>query len=105
VPCDCIDVLGHCDRLSIVSDWKPSILVVDDESTFRSAVVDLLRDVGFVCADADSGEAALDCLEKQRYNIVFTDLRMPGIDGLALLREIKKIDESIIVVLITSHTY
>ncbi|NOY84559.1 MAG: diguanylate cyclase [Nitrospirae bacterium] len=87
-----------------MSDWKPSILVVDDENTFRSAVLDLLQDVGFVCAAADSGEAALDCLAKQHYNIVFTDLRMPGIDGLALLREIKKIDESIIVVFITSHT-
>jgi len=87
-----------------VSDWKPSILVVDDESTFRSAVVDLLEDVGYACIGADSGEAALALLETQRYDIVFTDLRMPGIDGLTLLREIKKKDASITVVLITSHS-
>ncbi len=87
-----------------MSDWKPSILVVDDESTFRSAVVDLLEDVGYACIGADSGEAALALLETQRYDIVFTDLRMPGIDGLTLLREIKKKDASITVVLITSHS-
>lgn len=99
-----LDVLGLCDRLEGVSDCKPSILVVDDETTFRSAVIDLLADVGFDCAGAESGEAALALLASQRYDIVFTDLRMPGMDGLTLLREIKQKDESIMVVLITSHT-
>ncbi len=84
--------------------FKPSILIVDDEISFRSAIVDLLKEDGFHCVGAESGEEALSILEKERFNIVFTDLRMPGIDGITLLRKIKAFDSSIAVVMVTSHS-
>ena len=82
----------------------PSILIVDDETSFRSVVLDLLQDNGWVAAGAASGEEALSLLNKGRYDIVFSDLRMPGIDGLTLLKEIKKKDPMIEVIMVTSHT-
>ncbi len=83
---------------------KLSILVVDDESSFRSVIVEFLIGAGFVAEGAESGEAAFFVLDRRRYDVVFTDLRMPGIDGLALLDKIKKRDASIEVVMVTSHT-
>ncbi len=84
--------------------FKPSILIVDDEVSFRSVIVDLLKEDGFYCVGAESGEEALSILEKERFEIVFSDLRMPGIDGITLLREIKNKDASIAVVMVTSHS-
>jgi diguanylate cyclase (GGDEF)-like protein len=81
-----------------------SILIVDDEVSFRSMMVELLIDAGFVVAGAESAEGALAMMEQCRYDIVFSDLRMPGMDGISFLREIKKRDASIEVVMVTSHT-
>jgi signal transduction histidine kinase len=82
---------------------QPSILIVDDESAFRSAIAVFLTDTGYVVEEAESGEAALSLLDQIRYDIVFVDLRMPGIDGLTLLDLIKKRDATIEVVVVTSH--
>ncbi|MFY9270052.1 MAG: diguanylate cyclase [Candidatus Manganitrophaceae bacterium] len=83
---------------------KPSILIVDDETSFRSVLVELLTEAGYVVAGASSGEEALSMLDQRRYEIIFSDLRMPGIDGITLLREVKKRDASIEVIMVTSHT-
>lgn len=83
---------------------KPAILVVDDEPSFRSVIIELLAGSGYAVTGAGSGEEALCLLERCRYDVVFSDLRMPGIDGLALLSEIKKREPSVEVVMITNHT-
>ncbi len=83
---------------------KPAILIVDDEESFRGLVVELLLDTGYEARGAESGEAALSLLDQCRYNVVFTDLRMPGMDGVALLKEVKRRDPTTEVVMMTSHS-
>jgi two-component system, NtrC family, response regulator AtoC len=77
------------------------ILVVDDERVVFNTVVTYLseqgHDVGY-CSDADQ---ALKVLREESPELVLTDVRMPGMDGLALLKEIKELDDSIDVILMS----
>jgi DNA-binding NtrC family response regulator len=59
----------------------PHILFVDDESALRALMAERLRDRGFEVVEAESGEKALDLLDQFAFDIIITDLRMPGIDG------------------------
>src|SRR5204862_6434880 len=63
-------------------------LVVDDEPRLRRVLVRLLAGEGFTCAEAGSGVEALRELEKEPAPLVISDLRMPEMDGVTLLREI-----------------
>src|SRR5213596_4147886 len=63
-------------------------LVVDDEPRLRRVLVRLLEGEGFACAEAGSGVEALQELEKGPAPLVISDLRMPEMDGVTLLREI-----------------
>src|SRR2546427_12028620 len=63
-------------------------LVVDDEPRLRRVLVRLLEGEGFSCAEAGSGVEALQELEKGPVPLVISDLRMPEMDGVTLLREI-----------------
>src|SRR5260370_31285979 len=63
-------------------------LVVDDEPRLRRVLVRLLENEGFSCAEAGSGVEALRVLEAQPVPLVISDLRMPEMDGVSLLREI-----------------
>src|SRR2546423_4377541 len=63
-------------------------LVVDDEPRLRRVIVRLLEGEGFACAEAGSGVEALRELEKGAAPLVISDLRMPEMDGVTLLREI-----------------
>src|SRR5881394_3220026 len=63
-------------------------LVVDDEPRLRRVLVRLLEGEGFGCAEAASGVEALQELERAPVPLVISDLRMPAMDGVTLLREI-----------------
>ena len=66
------------------------ILVVDDDDLSRGAVVDFLADdLGFAVDECASGEEALGQLEELEYHLVVSDVRMPGMGGIELLRRIK----------------
>src|SRR5574342_717963 len=60
-----------------------SILIVDDEPGVRSALGGVLRDEGYEVDAVDSGEACLERLGRQAYDVVVLDIWLPGIDGLA----------------------
>ncbi len=66
-----------------------TILVVDDDSINRQVVALKLVAAGFVTTLAASGEEALDCLDLGEFDAVVTDVRMPGISGIDLLRNIR----------------
>ena len=69
------------------------ILVVDDFSTMRRIIKNLLRDLGFTnVAEADDGSTALPMLQNGDFDFVVTDWNMPGMQGIDLLREIRKDD-------------
>ena len=82
---------------------KGRILVVDDEANIRSAPAKLLSKFGHSVESAGTAPEALQLLQPGRYRIVLTDLRMPGTDGLSLLRQIKAVDRSVEVIVMTAY--
>ncbi len=70
---------------------QPRVLVVDDEPGIRESLCGVLEDEGFATASVESGEAALEALGEQRYDLVLLDIWLPGIDGLETLERIEEI--------------
>jgi response regulator RpfG family c-di-GMP phosphodiesterase len=68
---------------------KAEILVVDDEASLRDICQDALEDAGYTVYQAQNGQVALDFLARQNVDLVITDLRMPVLNGLELLKQIK----------------
>lgn len=66
----------------------PHVLVVDDQLGMRETVVELLEQVGHTAVGVASGEAALEALARESFDVVVMDIRMPGMDGVTVLEEI-----------------
>jgi DNA-binding NtrC family response regulator len=81
---------------------KPRILVVDDEERMAHVIAQALGRGGFECETCPSGRAALEAIEAQAADAVVTDWRMPGMDGLELLRELKRRQPELPVILVTA---
>ncbi|HYC78259.1 MAG TPA: sigma-54 dependent transcriptional regulator [Planctomycetota bacterium] len=79
------------------------ILVADDESNARSALAELLREEGYGVETAADGFKALGKFDDFSPDLVLTDLRMPGLDGIELLRAVRKRDPEVAVVVMTAH--
>ncbi|HEX6322235.1 MAG TPA: sigma-54 dependent transcriptional regulator [Vicinamibacterales bacterium] len=79
------------------------LLLVDDESAFREAIAEQLTDRGFVVTEAADGQSALDRLSEFAYDIVVTDLRLPGVDGRKVLQEARARYPDIIAIVITGY--
>ncbi len=82
---------------------RKSILVVDDEKNQREILETILSGEGYDVTTASSGEAAMKFVESRRFDLVLTDLKMTGMSGLELLKELTNFDKSIIVILLTAH--
>src|SRR6266852_9227532 len=65
------------------------ILIIDDEASIRETLANILQDEGHRTALCDSGEAAITQFAREEYDLVFLDLWLPGIDGLAVLERLK----------------
>lgn len=86
------------------SSGEPAhILVVDDEGANRYSVSKTLQRVGYMVNEAANGEEALELIQKQHFDVVLTDIRMPGVDGVELLRRIKDEAPDAIVILMTGY--
>ncbi|HEX7049347.1 MAG TPA: response regulator [Longimicrobiales bacterium] len=79
--------------------WR--ILLVDDDADIRGAVSTHLRQRGAVVAEADTARPALACLEADRFDLLITDVRMPGPSGLWLLSQVRRRWARLPVILIT----
>jgi CheY-like chemotaxis protein len=79
------------------------ILVVDDDKAIRDIISDVLSFMGFTVAVARSGNEGLDLFLKEPFDLVFTDLRMPGMDGWDLAFHVKSRAPNTPVVLITGQ--
>jgi DNA-binding NtrC family response regulator len=79
------------------------LLVVDDDGGQREMLAGFLSDLGAEVDEAGDGREALDLLQRGQYDLVLTDLRMPELDGQALLLEIKRLNPEIGVVLMTAY--
>lgn len=84
-------------------EMAASILVVDDEAASRESLADVLAEEGFATETATNGLAALTLIDESEFDLVITDLRMPEMDGLELLRELRTRRPQTLVLLMTAH--
>jgi DNA-binding NtrC family response regulator len=80
-----------------------SILVVDDEFSVRDSLYNWFKIEGYRVDTAENGMEALKKLQEGSWDIVLVDIKMPGMDGIELQRHIKKIDSTLIVIIITAY--
>lgn len=79
------------------------ILIIEDESSLRKTLARILQQAGFEATTAESAEQGLDYLKTTTFDLVFTDLRLPGIAGLEALKQIQSTNPNIPVVLFTAQ--
>ncbi len=79
------------------------ILLVDDEEAIRNSLGEILRIEGYNVVPAESGEAAVEVLKKEFFDLVLLDIKMPGMDGLEVLRFINQSGIETKVILLTAH--
>jgi len=78
------------------------ILIVDDEQSMRELLSILLRKEGYDVVTAENGSNALKAVQREIFDLVITDLKMPQFDGMALLKSIKEVSPDTIVIIITA---
>jgi CheY-like chemotaxis protein len=78
------------------------ILVIDDEEAIRKSFLLALEDTEYEVDLAESGNKGIELYHKGEYDLVFLDLKMPGLNGVETLREIKKMDSSVRAYIITA---
>jgi len=86
-----------------IQETSPHLLFVDDESLLRGLMAERLAEQGFEVAEADSGERALELLDQFAFDLVITDLRMPGIDGTRVIEAARERYPGIIAIVITGY--
>jgi two-component system, NtrC family, response regulator HydG len=79
------------------------VLVVDDDPDICRNLSDILSDLGYHVDYAHDGPAALELVAQRRYDVALLDLKMPGMDGLTLYREIKKRSAGTVSLLVTAY--
>ncbi len=79
------------------------VLVVDDEGIMRNLLADVLQDEGYNVTTAMSGEEAIKYARDSAFQIVITDLKMPGMNGIEVIKRFKEIDSDICLIVITAY--
>jgi DNA-binding NtrC family response regulator len=70
--------------------WKARILVVDDDLTLLDLLVDTLSTIGYEAIGAQGGVEALEVLRKEKFHLMITDIKMPDVDGIQLLKKVRR---------------
>jgi CheY-like chemotaxis protein len=79
------------------------ILIADDEASIRDGLVDVLTDEGYDVTGVADGGQAVGAIAQGSYDVVVTDLRMPAVDGLEVLRRVRELSPQTLVLLITAY--
>ncbi len=79
------------------------VLVIDDDASILGIVSEVLEDDGYTVTTAGSGEEALELLRDNQYSLVLSDIRLPGMNGVAVLEHIKRVSPRTNVIMMTSH--
>ncbi|HBO00176.1 MAG TPA: two-component system response regulator GlrR, partial [Alteromonas macleodii] len=82
---------------------NPNLLLVDDDKSLLRLLTIRLEGEGYEVTAVEDGQSALRKLQNENYDVVLSDLRMPGLDGLSLFEEIMGIRKDIPVILMTAH--
>ncbi len=83
---------------------KPQILLVDDDPSVLDGLKKILTQDGYAVSTASSGYEALNLLSKRGFDIILTDMKLPGMGGLSLIQEIRKKNEPVAIVVITAYS-
>jgi two-component system response regulator HydG len=86
------------------SNGKTNILVVDDLRSMRLTLGGILEDEGHNVVTAEDGYQAIEAVKKTHFDVIFMDIKMPGIDGVQTFREIKRIDPHTAVIMMTAYS-
>jgi DNA-binding response OmpR family regulator len=78
------------------------ILIIDDDEVVRTSFILALEDIGFKVDTAESGEKGLQMKEDSKYDLIFLDLKMPGMNGVETLRQIRKNDKNVPIYIFTA---
>ena len=81
---------------------KGKILVVDDEKSMREILEIFLKSEGYVVSVAENGEKAIEAVKKDIFDLIITDMKMPKVGGLELLKNVKQITPDTVVVIVTA---
>lgn len=87
-----------------MSTSKRTILIVDDDKTHRNMLKTLLHKWGYALQEADDGQTAIDRVVKKPYDLVLMDIKMIKVSGLVALKEIKKINPAIPIIIMTAFS-
>jgi two-component system, NtrC family, nitrogen regulation response regulator NtrX len=79
------------------------ILVVDDERSIRNTLSEILGDEGYEVEVAEDGPTALQMAEKEKFGVIFCDIKMPGMDGIEVLEKLTESDTDAAIVMISGH--
>ena len=79
------------------------ILLVDDEASIRLTLGALLERTGYDVTSADGGEQAVQLLERQAFDLLLTDLKMPGMDGMQVVAAARQCQPDVAVIVLTGH--
>lgn len=82
---------------------KPKLLLIDDEEGIRKVLGITLRDAGYEVVLANDGEKGIELFQQEKPCVILTDIKMPGLDGIGVLKRIKSIDPETEVIMITGH--
>jgi two-component system, NtrC family, response regulator AtoC len=88
---------------NLTHDFHIRLLIVDDEQTIRRLCMTVGESLGFICLEAESGDAALALLEEQPVHMILTDMVMPRMSGLEFLEQVKRDFPAIEVAVMTGH--
>jgi len=86
-----------------MSREKPSILIVEDEAKMRRLLEIQLADEGFQATTAPDAETGLQLLQKQQFDLIVTDFKLPGMTGMELLQAVKRANAAIPVIIMTAY--
>lgn len=96
-----VSVTVSTDKAS--AEDRPPLLVVDDEAAFRELCVDILEAAGYAAESASDARSGLERLAQRPFQLVLSDISMPGMDGVDLLKEIKHTHPTTEVILMTAY--
>jgi DNA-binding NtrC family response regulator len=82
---------------------KGAVLIAEDEAAIRESLAEVLRDEGYAVMQTADGAAAIAALDGQEFDLVISDLRMPGADGLTVLSHTREVAPQTLVLLMTAH--
>jgi len=82
---------------------KKKVLIVDDQNGIRVLLVEVFSVEGYQTFQASNGKLALEIVRKESPDLVLLDMKIPGMDGLDILKHIKQIDSSIKVIMMTAY--